>query len=61
MASKTAAAPKLEIKRWQAICTWKLGGVGSEVCAVCRNKLDEASVAYKVGGYVACGGGLLGV
>jgi hypothetical protein len=36
------------IKKWEALCTWKLGGVHNRICGICRNGLDEPSQEYKV-------------
>ena len=44
----TKEEDKFTIKKWEALCTWKLGGVHNRICGICRNGLDEASQEYKV-------------
>ena len=39
---------KFTIKKWEALCTWKLGGVHNRICGICRNGLDQPSQEYKV-------------
>ncbi|EWM20825.1 ring-box protein [Nannochloropsis gaditana] len=41
-----AAAPRFEIKKWNAVTMWSWD-ICADTCAICRNNLNEPSIEYQ--------------
>merc|ERR1719498_529922 len=48
MPDAASAAPRFEIKKWNAVCMWSWD-ICADTCAICRNSLNEPSIEYQVG------------
>ena len=46
-ASSSNAAPRFEIKKWNAVTMWSWD-ICADTCAICRNSLNEPSIEYQV-------------
>ena len=46
-ASTEIAAPRFEIKKWNAVAMWSWD-ICADTCAICRNSLNEPSIEYQV-------------
>jgi len=42
----TAAPPRFEIKKWNAVAMWSWD-ICADTCAICRNSLNEPSIEYQ--------------
>jgi hypothetical protein len=45
--SMAMAAPRFEIKKWNAVTMWSWD-ICADTCAICRNNLNEPSIEYQV-------------
>lgn len=43
----SSAAVRFEIKKWNAVTMWSWD-ICADVCAICRNSLNEPSIEYQV-------------
>jgi hypothetical protein len=46
-ASSSVPAVRFEIKKWNAVTMWSWD-ICADVCAICRNSLNEPSIEYQV-------------
>lgn len=46
-ATSGGAAVRFEIKKWNAVTMWSWD-ICADVCAICRNSLNEPSIEYQV-------------
>lgn len=46
-AASSGTAVRFEIKKWSAVTMWSWD-ICADVCAICRNSLNEPSIEYQV-------------
>lgn len=49
--SGSGPAVRFEIKKWNAVTMWSWD-ICADICAICRNSLNEPSIEYQVRSYL---------